>query len=97
MSLIKKQQKKSSPSATKNVEATRTSLPEPSRTRPWELFGLIEKEFETIHNENTVRREYTSVLLCLLTKQIKWVCLVMGGCGHNMDVAWFIITLSSIN
>ena len=56
MSLIKKQQKKSSPSAAKNVEAARTSLPESSRTRLWELFGLIEKEFETIHSENTVRK-----------------------------------------
>ena len=41
------------PSPTSGVTAT--SLPEPAKSRLWELFGAIEREFEQLHADNAAR------------------------------------------
>ena len=55
MSLRKKQNvKKSSPQNVPSTDQKKGSnMPDDSRTRLWELFNMIEKEFDNIHAENT--------------------------------------------
>lgn len=59
MSLRKKQNvKKSSPQNVPSTDQKKGSnMPDDSRTRLWELFNMIEKEFDNIHAENTALKE----------------------------------------